>query len=346
MTINGGGDVAGAGGGTNQISLSAGGTERKLHLDPSDPSGVPPFIAARSRCGGNFALVVDISGSIGATNMGANISGTPNWSTVRGSVYKFIETFQGTPVKLEVVKFSTSASTLGAAGGAQMYYDMLDPTQVASLKALVGYPNTAGGLQSGGNTNWEDAFYTVFDKSDGTVQPVLPKTVIFFTDGVPTYSRIQTATPTPAMDPSDAPLGPQNSTFYQVGWNRANRLMRLYDADVQSLIGMYVGSNTATSPWVDTRGYHLGNWQRGYHTTPERGNNVVWERGSHDDYQRKGNWEQRTTRCTAGNNVVWEKGSHDDYQRGNNVVWEKGYHVLYERNNNVVFERSGSGLVY
>ncbi len=333
VTINGGGDVAGAGGGTNQISLSAGGTERKQDLATSDPSGVPPFIAARSRCGGNFALVVDVSGSIGATNMGSSISATPNWSTMRGSVYKFIETFEGTPVKLEIVKFSTSASTLGAAAGSQMYYDMLDPAQVASLKALVGYPNTAGGLQSGGFTNWEDAFYTVFDKPDGTVQPILPKTIIFFTDGVPTYSRLQTASPTPAMDPMDAPLPPQNSTYYQVGWNRANRLMRLYDADVQGLIGMYVGSSTATSPWVDTQGYHLANWQRGYHTTPERGNNVIWERGSHDDYQR-------------GNYVVWERGSHDDYQRGNNVVWEKGYHVLYERNNNVVFERSGSGLLY
>ncbi len=333
VTINGGGDIAGAGGGTNQISLSAGGTERKLNLATSDPSGVPPFIAARSRCGGNFALVVDVSGSIGATNMGSNISGTPNWATMRGSVYKFIEAFQGTPVKLEIVKFSTSASTLGAAAGSQMYYDMLDPAQVASLKALVGYPNTAGGLQSGGNTNWEDAFYTVFDKPDGTVQPILPKTIIFFTDGVPTYSRLQTATPTPAMDPLDAPLPAQNSIYYQVGWNRANRLMRMYDADVQSLIGMLVGSLTSTSPWVDTLGYHLANWQRAFHTTPERGNNVVWERGSHDDYQR-------------GNNVVWEQGSHDDYQIGNNVVWEKGYHVLYERNNNVVFERSGTGLVY
>lgn len=333
VTINGGGNLAGAGGGTNQISLSAGGTQRQLNLSTQDPSGVPPFIAARSRCGGNFALVVDVSGSIGATNMGSNISSTPNWSTMRGSVYKFIETFQGTPVKLEIVKFSTSATTLGAAAGAQMYYDMLDPTQVAAVKALVGYPNTSGGLQSGGNTNWEDAFYTVFDKPDGTVQPVLPKTVIFFTDGVPTYSRIQTASPTPAMDPFDTPLPAQNSTYYQVGWNRANRLMRKYDADVQSLIGMYVGSSTSTSPWVDTQGYHLANWQRGYHTTPERGNNVVWERGSHDDYQR-------------GNNVVWEQGSHNDYQRGNNIVWEKGYHVLYERNNNVVFERSGTGLVY
>ncbi|HEY7626464.1 MAG TPA: vWA domain-containing protein [Ilumatobacteraceae bacterium] len=333
VTINGGGDFAGAGGGTNQISLSAGGTERKQNLATSDPSGVPPFIAARSRCGGNFALVVDVSGSIGATNMGSNISGTPNWSTVRGSVYKFIEAFEGTPVKLEVVKFSTSASTLGASGDAQMYYDMLDPAQVSALKALVGYPNTAGGLQSGGNTNWEDGFHSLLQKSDDSVQPILPKTVIFFTDGMPTNSRLQSATPTPTMDPTDAPLPGPNSTYYQVGWNRANRLMRQYDADVQSLVGMFVGDVTDTSPWVDTQGYHLANWQRGYHNVTERGNNVVFERGYHDDYQR-------------GNKVIWERAYHDDYQRGNNVVWERGYHVNYERNNNIVFEYSTTGLTY
>ena len=159
------------------------------------------------------------------------------------------------------------------------------------------------------------------------------------------------------MDPADVPLPGQDDNYYQVAWNRANRVMRQFDADVQTLIGMFVGSSTADSPWQDTVGYHLGNFQRGYHNIPEhgyhltyekgnnvvfqrgshgtfeRGNNVVWEKGYHDDYQR-------------GNNVVWEKGYHSDYQRGNNVVWEKGYHQVYERNNSVVFERSTTGLTY
>ncbi|HSB85293.1 MAG TPA: vWA domain-containing protein [Ilumatobacteraceae bacterium] len=309
VTINGGGDFAGAGGGTNQISLSAGGTERKQNLATSDPSGVPPFIAARSRCGGNFALVVDVSGSIGGTNMGSTVLSTPNWATVRGSIYKFIEAFEGTPVKLEVVKFSTSASTLGASGDAQMYFDMLDPAQVTEVKNLVGYPNTSGGLQSGGSTNWEDAVHAVFNKADGTIQPMLPKTVIFFTDGMPTNSRLQTATPTPAMDPADAPLPGPNSTYYQVGWNRANRLMRQYDADVQSLVGMFVGDSAATSPWVSTQGYHLANWQRGYHYGTERGNNVVFERGYHNVYQINGK-------------VVFERsGTGLTYERLSSGVW-------------------------
>ena len=317
VTINGGGDAGGAGGGTNQISLSAGGTERKQNLDPIDNSGVPPFLAARSRCGGNFALVVDVSGSIGAANMGASISGTPNWSTVRGSLYKFIEAFQGTPVKLELVKFSDAASVLGAAAGGQMYYDMLDPTQVSTLKSLVGYPNTSGGLQSGGKTNWEDGFYKVFKKTDGTVQPILPKMLIFFTDGVPTWSRVQSNSA--PMHAADVPLPGQSDTYYQTAWNRANRLLRPFDADVQSLIGMFVGSNTADSPWQDSLGYHLDNWQKGYHTDYFVGNGVIYQRGS-----------------TGGT-----------FQRSDKVVWERGYHPLrYERNNNVVFERSGTGMKF
>ena len=317
VTINGGGDAGGAGGGTNQISLSAGGTERKQNLDPIDNSGVPPFLAARSRCGGNFALVVDVSGSIGAANMGASLSGTPNWSTVRGSLYKFIEAFQGTPVKLELVKFSDAASVLGAAAGGQMYYDMLDPAQVSTLKSLVGYPNTSGGLQSGGKTNWEDGFYKVFKKTDGTVQPILPKMLIFFTDGVPTWSRVQSNSA--PMHAADVPLPGQSDTYYQTAWNRANRLLRPFDADVQSLIGMFVGSSTADSPWQDSLGYHLDNWQKGYHTDYFVGNGVIYQRGS-----------------TGGT-----------FQRSDKVVWERGYHPLrYERNNNVVFERSGTGMKF
>jgi prepilin-type N-terminal cleavage/methylation domain-containing protein len=323
VTINGGGDIAGAGGGTNQISLSAGGTERKQNLATSDPSGVPPFIAARSRCGGNFALIVDTSGSInqGQDRMGSSISGTPNWSTVRGSIYKFIEAFEGTPVMLELVKFSTSATVLGAANGdEQKYYDMLDPAQVSALKSLVGYPNTAGGLQSSGSTNWEDAFYTLFHKLDGTVQPVLPKTVIFFTDGVPTNSRLQNraaGSPAPTMDVRDVPLPGPNSTWYQVGWNRADRVMRPFDADVESLIGMYVGSASANSDWQDTQGYHLVAWYRGYHTVVQRANTIAYERGYHNDYQ---------------------------YNK--NLVWERGYHLLYERNNNVQFQYASTGVAY
>ncbi len=69
VTINGGGDLAGAGGGADQITLSAGGTNRETGLDTTNLSAAPTFAATRSRCGGNFGLIIDTSGSIGSTNM-------------------------------------------------------------------------------------------------------------------------------------------------------------------------------------------------------------------------------------------------------------------------------------
>ena len=64
VTINGGGDAAGAGGGINQISITAGGTVR-TSIDANSVQGAPTFTEACSRCGGPMTLVVDESGSIG-----------------------------------------------------------------------------------------------------------------------------------------------------------------------------------------------------------------------------------------------------------------------------------------
>jgi von Willebrand factor type A domain len=373
VTINGGGDVEGLGGGTNQISLSAGGTERHSEsLDPND-AGIPPtFIAARSRCGGNYGMLIDTSGSIGATNMG----------TVRTAVTAFISAFAGTPIKLQLVDFDAMAHTLGGdATTGVKYYDMLKESDVADLKLWVnGGGTTSTGqtpvqLTADGGTNWEDGLNRMFRKNDGTIQTSLPKTMIFFTDGEPTMTRLgysktshgvttfipgTTMLPTPAGHPDDSALTEiaDGQDYAQVAWNRANRIAREFGAQV-NFIGVFVGAATNLSnDFVNTNvGYHLENWERGHHINYERGahdgyqrgNNVVWDRGYHLNYQRGNNviWERGYhDDYQRGNNVVWERGYHDDYQRGNNVVWERGYHLLYERNNNVVFERSNTGLTY
>ncbi len=136
VTINGGGDIAGIGGGTNQISLSAGGTERQQDLDPNAAAFAPTFTAARSRCGGNYGMLIDTSGSIGSTNMG----------TVRTAVTAFINAFAGTPVKLQLVDFDTRATTLGGdpTTGAR-YFDMLKDSDVADLKIFVNGGTTSTG---------------------------------------------------------------------------------------------------------------------------------------------------------------------------------------------------------
>jgi prepilin-type N-terminal cleavage/methylation domain-containing protein len=304
VTINGGGSApGGGGGGQNQITLSAGGTDRALNLSTSDLTGAPTFTAARSRCGGNFAMLVDTSGSIGSTNM----------NTVKGGINGFIDTFAGTPIKLEVVRFSGTASALLPSGSTEWvhYYDMLVDSDVAALKALVGPSNNSGlGLISNGGTNWEDGVFHLLKNSDGTVQSSPPDTIIFFTDGVPTFSRIDgTAATAPVVpDPADAGLPPSNGyVLSMIGWNRTERLIR--DRGKVKMVGVFVGSKTSTSLW----------------NTAGPGSHIVYSMGS---------------------NVLFQRGYHAGAQVGDALAFTRGYHSTYDRNNNVTFQIASSGVVY
>ena len=87
VSINGGGDVAGAGGGINQISITAGGTVRS-EIAANSVQGAPTFVEARSRCGGPMTLVIDESNSIGASI-----------TDVKAGVRTFVEALAGTPVQ-------------------------------------------------------------------------------------------------------------------------------------------------------------------------------------------------------------------------------------------------------
>lgn len=321
VTINGGGDVAGAGGGEDTITFSAGGTDRESDLSTSNFSNPPSFGATRSRCGGNFVMAVDTSGSIGSTNM----------TSVRNGIIAFINSFAGTPIKLEIVRFSTTASTLGAGAGWSRYYDMLVDTDVADLKAQVGT------LTSTGGTNWEDAMFRVFKNSDGTVQPTLPDTLIFFTDGIPTYSRLNgTSASAPAVpDNDDSGLPAANGSAYnQVAWNRAWRIARDYYADVERFIGVYVGSDVnGSSLWREQgAGYHLADFQRGYHQT--------WDIGFHVDNPQRGyrpTWEYAASGITyqrAGSGLTYQYAATGlTYERKQGQTWSSVSRSSYNSNN-------------
>lgn len=242
VTIDGGGDVEGSGGGLNRISITAGGTTRQ-EIGAGSLLGAPSFLAAKSRCGGPITLAVDESLSIGSSH------NSPNFVKVREAVLGVIVALEGTPVQLQIVTFDGKSRVLGdgdsvpAEAGWHEYFDMTNPTDVSTLKTKVALI-TPGGAGSGGHTGWEEALFRTFYTPTGG-RDVVPETLIFFTDGVPTHGRnsngFKTAPSTyDGLSATDVRYGytwPNQSNMYttaqyhQVAFNRAQA---------------YVGANLGT----------------------------------------------------------------------------------------------------
>ena len=269
VTVNGGGKSAGAGGGTNQISLSAGGTNRTL-IDSTSMQGAPSLIAARSLCGGSITLIVDRSGSIGAAD----------FAKVKTAVGQFVTMFVGTPVRLKLVPFDTIASTVGATAPEwTTTYDMLNTSEANALLSEVTnmtYP--------AGYTNWEDAMFRTFYNADGTVAQDLPGMVVFFTDGVPTNSRLNSSSSSIPADPPAAQPGYSttvNGQYQQQGFDRANLIAAAF-RDTTRFIGVGVGLGiSGNQTWTSSvPGYHY-NYTRSYHLAYSRYYHI--EKGYHAD---------------------------------------------------------------
>jgi hypothetical protein len=265
VSINGGGDSAGAGGGVNQISITAGGTVR-TSIDANSVQGAPTFTEAFSRCGGPMTLVVDESNSIGSSI-----------GDVKAGVRRFVEALAGTPVKLQVVRFHTYGSVLGSSDW-HRYFDM---TNEADVNALLASINDLRGSWTGssarnGGTNWEEAMFRTFLKADGSTAATIPETVVFFTDGVPTFDRLDRSDgfgpfrSAPGVLPAQ-PFPPgapwpesSGSAFSQVAFNRADYIANKFRRSVR-LVGVGVGSGiTQSSNWIVDPG-------AGYRTVVERG---------------------------------------------------------------------------
>lgn len=218
VNVDGGGQPGGANnGGDMTFSVSAGSTMRKT-MDADSNIRIPSFTEAVSKCGGSMGVVVDSSGSIGASSM----------RLVNGGVSTLIDTFSGTPMKLQVVDFDGTASVLGG-----RYYDMLVPADVTALKTAVNR------MSSGGGTNWEDGIYQMFYRADGTFQQRLPDKVLFFTDGQPNGDRLSARLPLAVAHPDDWWV-PNNSL--QRGFNRALRMIAPLRSSTK-FIGVGVGPN-------------------------------------------------------------------------------------------------------
>lgn len=304
VTINGGGDSDGAGGGINQISITAGGTVRR-EIDANSMQGAPTFVEARSRCGGPMTLIVDESGSIGSAI-----------GNVRVGVREFVEALAGTPVQLQIVRFDTRATPLQPAGATDWhrYYDMTNESDVATLLSLI--PE----LRSNGGTNWEDALFRTFFQENGATAPVIPGKVVFFTDGVPTWDRTHRRHGVlPANPPAPGPQWPASTggVYSQVGFNRANFIANQFRRSVR-MIGVGVGSGiTNTSTWIaDPGAGYRWAWERAY----RRYQKAEGAYESNLDFERATGWRSRVDfeeRVRQGRRWRWINRSPSEYYAEN-----------------------------
>jgi Tfp pilus assembly protein PilV len=242
VKINGGGQPGGAaGGGDMAFSVGAGSTKREL-IEADSNVRIPTFTDAVSRCGGSFSAIVDSSGSIGSS-----------MNLIKQNVKDLVDIFAGTPMKLQVVDFDSTARVLGKG-----YFDMLNTTDVADLKTAI---NT---IALGGGTNWEDSLYVTFYKADGTFKERLPDKVLFFTDGQPSGDRLQARQPLAVAHPDDWWL---SSSSQQRSFNRALRVIAPLRTGT-TFIGVGVGPNIAPGLSSNllkfTRGYRIVAGKRVY----------------------------------------------------------------------------------
>ncbi len=302
VSINGGGDVAGAGGGVNQVSITAGGTVRS-HIEASSVQGAPTFVEARSRCGGPITLVVDESNSIGTSI-----------TDVKAGVRRFVEALAGTPVQLQVVRFHTTSSVLGSSQWHE-YFDMTDQADVNTLLASISDLRGSWSTNPSGGTNWEEALFRTFYKADGTTAATIPDSVVFFTDGVPTFDRLVQRT-TPGVIPAE-PAAPglpwavsTGSAYSQVAFRRADFIANKYRRSVR-FIGVGVGSGiTQSSNWV---------------VDPGAGYRTQWERGSYSHVRDTIGYEARYQKKDSKNSAwYWVNAStynSADSNRRQDVGW-------------------------
>lgn len=161
---------------SSTVSFTAGGMSRTTIPDPEFEG--PTFLDAQSACGGPITLIVDESGSIGGAD-----------DDIEDAVENFIDTFDGTPTRLQVIEFSGTARVVGSGGNWNRFYDLSQPAEVAALKSALN-------INAGGSTNWEDALFRAFYAQNGQTYAELgdpnaptPELVVFFTDGEPTVDR-------------------------------------------------------------------------------------------------------------------------------------------------------------
>jgi hypothetical protein len=248
VNVNGAPSVDGADR-SSSVSFTAGGSSFAT-LEASTFTE-PTFLPANSGCGGPVTLIVDESGSLTNADIDA----------VQDGVRSFVKAFEGTPTRLQIILFDTRSTTLGAGGSWNRFFDLADPPSVDELIGVDGNSGLVDDINDDGGTNWEDAFFRAWYRSDGTTydtNPDLsaptPELIVFFTDGVPTFDRqayksdsttvVNVTTPVKFTYQTAGTSGASyGNDFSPRGWHRADMiadLIRQHDPPVR-LIGVGVG---------------------------------------------------------------------------------------------------------
>ena len=146
----------------------------------------PLFVPA---CDIDIALILDASGSIGATNA----------QTVRdaiGGVGGLLELLEGTDTRLSIIEFAETADTpigytaVTAANVTNIFDPYLTDPTVTDIPLVDQYYDQRVGLY----TNWDAAF------QQAVALPTPPDLVMFFTDGVPNTTGAGPGNNTPIIE--------------------------------------------------------------------------------------------------------------------------------------------------
>lgn len=148
-----------------------------------------PFLNVRNNgvepqvCGTNILLVLDRSGSINSFQ-----------NSYEAAAQAFVNKLDGTPVQIGIISFSDSTNSYSPATGNPSYYlapqDLSNPGSAALLNATI---TNIYGSPSGG-TDWDEALQAAaaakgFTPNGFTGQTANPDSVVFITDGNPTFNE-------------------------------------------------------------------------------------------------------------------------------------------------------------
>jgi len=161
---------------------------------PSDPNlGFVDPSAPPSRCGGTITLVLDTSGSVPANNGGVQLE---------TAATEFIDLFQGTPVRMNVIGFDRAAYRMFPTTEGS-FFGLLNPSAdiTAARNRITVLDNRDGNWnpslrdsplvdgihwdQIGSGTNWESGLHMPFFDTANNPYPTTPDLVVFVTDGEP-----------------------------------------------------------------------------------------------------------------------------------------------------------------